>query len=58
MITMKDPTLTVYPNREQMLALIRARAAGGTEDCAHRADERPSDASEPPFPSCIFVFKD
>ena len=55
MITMKDPELA-YPNREQMLALIRAQAAVGTEDCADESDERSSPASEtPPFPTCIGI---
>jgi len=55
MITMKDPELA-YPNREQMLALIRAQAAVGTEDCADEADGRRSAGSEtPPFPTCVIV---
>jgi hypothetical protein len=55
MITMKDPSLTVYPNREQMLALIQARGAAGTEDCA---DVRRSAEPEPPSPTCIFFLED
>lgn len=53
MITMKDPSLTVYPNREQMLALIQARATASATD---RADERSSAASEPEplYPTCVF----
>ena len=53
MITMKDPTLTVYPNREQMLALIQARAAASA---TARPDERASAASEtePLYPTCVF----
>ena len=57
MITMKDPSLTVYPNREQMLALIQARAAAGT---AERADQGRSAASEtePLWPTCVFSLED
>jgi len=57
MITMKEPSLTVYPTREQMLALIQARAAAGTAD---RADERRSAApeQEPLWPTCIFHIED
>ena len=57
MITMKDPSLTVYPNREQMLALIRMRVAASTEDCAN---ERRSAAPEPqpPSPTCVFMLED
>ena len=53
MITMKDPTLTVYPDREQMLALIQARAAASA---TARPDERASAASEtePLYPTCVF----
>jgi len=53
MITMKDPSLTVYPNREQMLQLIQARAVAA--DCAERADERCSAEPEVPGPNCIFL---
>ena len=57
MNTMKDPSLTVYPNREQMLALIQARAAAGTAD---HADETRSAASEsePLWPTCVFNLED
>jgi len=55
MITMKDPSLTVYPNREQMLTLIRAREAAGTGDSA---DERRSAEPVPPGPTCIFHIED
>jgi hypothetical protein len=55
MITMKDPALTVYPNRQQMLDLIRARAAVVTGDSVSKAVERRAAASETPspFPNCI-----
>jgi hypothetical protein len=57
MITMQDPSLTVYPNRQQMLALIEARAAA-TQDRADQAEERYSGASEtPPWPNCIAVLE-
>jgi hypothetical protein len=52
MITTKDRAPTVYPNREQMLALIQARAAT-SQDAAARGDERRSTASETPWPTCI-----
>lgn len=56
MITMKDPSLTVYPNREQMLALIEARAAAANGD---RADQNPSaDPVLPPSPTCVFHIED
>ena len=57
MITMKEPSLTVYPTREQMLALIQARAAIGT---AERGDERRSAGpeQEPLWPTCIFHIED
>lgn len=55
MITMKDPSLTVFPNREQMLALIQARAAAN----ANRADEKASaDPVLPPSPACVFHLED
>jgi len=56
MITMKEPSLTVYPTREQMLALIQARTAS----TADRADERRSVApeQEPLWPTCIFHIED
>ncbi len=53
MIALKDPVVTVYPNREQMLALIRARA---TADRADQTKERRSAAPDtplPPAPTCI-----
>lgn len=55
MITIKDPSPTVYPNRQQMLALIQAR---GTAE--HRTDgtgERRSAEPEPPWPNCIAVLE-
>jgi hypothetical protein len=57
MITMKDPSVSVYPNRQQMLALIQARAAA---DLGERADRKSSAASEPepPYPSCVFHVTD
>jgi hypothetical protein len=55
MISMQDTDLTVYPNREQMLALIRARAAANAED---GADEPSSADSETPFPNCIAFVAD
>ncbi len=55
MITMKDPSLTVYPNREQMLALIQARAAARTED---GADEKRSVEPDPLTPTCVFFLED
>ena len=54
MITMKDPSLTVYPNREQMLALIQARAAARTEDSV---DVRHSAEPDPPGPTCVFILE-
>jgi hypothetical protein len=55
MITMKDPTLTVYPNRQQMLALIQARSAADAQD---GANEPSSAASDREFETCIFVLAD
>jgi hypothetical protein len=57
MITMKDSSLTVYPNREQMLALIQARAAAATAD---RAEDRSSAESEPEplWPNCVFSLEE
>ena len=52
MITTKDPSLTVYPTREQMLAFIRAQADVGTGE---RAMERRSAASEARAPACVFI---
>jgi hypothetical protein len=56
MITMNDAALTVYPNRQQMLDLIRARAASDTEHSGDQAQERPSAASLSPDPTCIPIF--
>jgi hypothetical protein len=50
MITMQDTVLAVYPNRQQMLALIQARAALAAGDCA---DEPCSAAPERPDPVCV-----
>lgn len=55
MITMKDPSLTVYPNREQMLALIQARDAVRTEN---GTGERPSVEPDPLTPTCVFLLED
>jgi hypothetical protein len=52
MITMKDPALTVYPDRQQMLALIRAQTVVGAGDSI---DEQSSAQSETHFTTCIFV---
>jgi len=54
MTTMKDPSLTVYPNRQQMLALIEARAAADKVR-TERANERRSVAPQgpSPFPNCV-----
>lgn len=57
MITMKDPSLSVYPNRQQMLALIQARAAADLGICA---DEKSSadPVFPPPSPTCVFHLED
>jgi hypothetical protein len=57
MIEMSDSAIT-YPNRQQMLELIRARTASGAEDCDDHTDGRAMAESEPPFPNCIFVLAD
>ena len=54
MNTMKDPSLTVYPNREQMLALIRARAEASAKKLADQADSATFDFP-PVFPVCVFL---
>ena len=56
MITMEDTARLVYPDRQQMLALIRARAEAGTGEYGDGVQERRSAASElTPDPTCIFV---
>jgi len=52
MTTMKDPSHTAYPNREQMLALIRARV---TADAEGRGHPLCSAASESQSSTCISV---
>jgi hypothetical protein len=56
MITMKDPSLSTYPNRQQMLALIEARttlAAGNSAE-----EPRSATSDTPPYPTCVLLLTD
>ncbi len=59
MITTKDSSLTVYPNRQQMLALIQARASARAGDGSDESRQRRSAAPDtplPPDPVCVPLF--